>query len=66
MTAKKVIFVPNVRAQSSSGEWLQGIRSNLARTSLSWCVRPCFLAHSLRKVLEIIKAMTCGQCSMSW
>lgn len=63
--AKKVVFVPNVRAQSSSGEWLQGKQSNLARTSLCWWVRPCFLASSPKEALEIIKAMTCGKSSIS-
>lgn len=53
-----MIFVPNVRAQSSSREWLQGRQSDLAGASLLWWPRPCFLASSPKEELEIIKAMT--------
>lgn len=53
-----MIFVPNVRAQSSSREWLQGKQSDLAGASLLWWPRPCFLASSPKEELEIIKAMT--------
>lgn len=53
--AKKVIFVPNVRAQCSSGEWLQGKERNPAGTSLSCWVRPCSPASSPKAVLETVR-----------
>lgn len=49
---RKVIFVPNVRAQSSSGEWLQGRQRNPAGKSLSWWLRTCFPAHTQEEEKE--------------
>lgn len=60
-----MIFVPNVKAQGSSSEWLQGKQSNLAKPSLPWWAKSYFLASSPEEVPGIIEAMTCAQSSMS-